>query len=290
MPELPEVETVRRGLTPVMVGRRFVRVEQRRPDLRTPFPERFVERLTGRTVVRLDRRAKYLIAGLDDGQALIIHLGMSGRLTVRSSGEIGSYLYSSGSNPAHDHVVFHLDGGEVILYNDARRFGLMDLGLQSELASHPLLAGLGLEPLGADFVPEYLAAAAAGRRCDLKALLLDQRVIAGLGNIYVAEALFRAGLAPTRASLTISGRRAAARARSSALVAAIRSVLGEAIAAGGSTLRDYQRVDGSAGGFQGRFTVYGREGEPCITPDCRGIVRRNTQAGRSTFHCPACQL
>lgn len=289
MPELPEVETIRRGLESVLVGQRIARVEQRRADLRFPFPENFGKRLTGRTVVTLQRRAKYLLAHLDDGTVLIIHLGMSGRISITGQGQLGEFTHNQGNRNIHDHVVLRLGSGTEIVYNDPRRFGLMDLASATTLDTHPLLAGIGIEPLGPDLTPDYLARHAAGRRSDLKSFLLDQRIIAGLGNIYVCEALFRTHLKPSRAAACLATPTGKPNARTSALIPHIRAVLADAIEAGGSTLRDYAQADGSLGYFQHSFQVYGREGEPCLTPACRGMVRRTVQGGRSTFFCPVCQ-
>ena len=289
MPELPEVETVRRGLEPVLVGASITRVEQRRPDLRIPFPENFSARLTGRRVERLTRRAKYILVHLDDGTTLIIHLGMSGRISIIGTGMLGAFTHNQGGRDAHDHVVLRLSNGAEIVYNDPRRFGLMDLTTENDLAAHPLLAGLGVEPLGPDLTPELLARHAAGRRSDLKSFLLDQRIIAGLGNIYVSEALYRSRLNPARAASCLATPTGKPNARTSVLIPHIRTVLNEAIEAGGSTLRDYAQTDGSLGYFQHRFQIYGREGEPCLSPACRGKVRRTVQAGRSSFFCPVCQ-
>lgn len=300
MPELPEVETVRRGLEPVMAGQRIVRVEQRRPDLRFPFPERFAERLAGRRIQALARRAKYLLAEIEGDDVLLMHLGMSGRFaTAMPSGPLpsgpkaartlGTYVNETANDSRHDHVVFHLESGATVTYNDPRRFGFMLLLPDSERDRHPLLAGLGAEPLGNELDAGYLAARASGRRVDLKALLLDQRVIAGLGNIYVAEALFRARLSPHRAAGCLANMRGAPTERCERLIPAIREVLGAALDAGGSTLRDYRQADGGAGAFQHQFLVYDRAGEPCLRVGCGGIVRRTIQAGRSTFYCPACQ-
>jgi formamidopyrimidine-DNA glycosylase len=294
MPELPEVETIRRGLEPVLVGQRIARVEQRRADLRFPFPENFGKRLTGRTVVTLQRRAKYLLVHLDDGTVLIIHLGMSGRISITGPGDqgraqLGEFTHNQGNRGAHDHVVLRLGSGTEIVYNDPRRFGLMDLATGATLETHPLLANIGIEPLGPGLTPEYLARHAAGRRSDLKSFLLDQRIIAGLGNIYVCEALYRTRLKPTRAAACLATSTGKPNARTSALIPHIKATLADAIEAGGSTLRDYAQADGSLGYFQHSFQVYGREGEPCLTPSCRGKVRRTVQAGRSTFFCPVCQ-
>lgn len=274
MPELPEVETVRRGLAPVLEGRVLARVEQRRPDLRRPIPAGFARRLLGRRVERLERRAKYLIWRCDDGTALLMHLGMSGRVLVSPDWpEPGP----------HDHLLFQTDAGAAVRFNDARRFGLVDLARHEALAEHPLLAGLGPEPLGNAFNGPALAAALAGRRTPVKAALLDQRTVAGLGNIYVCEALHMAGISPARLAAEMGPRRA------ERLAAAVRAVLEAAIRAGGSSLRDHVAPSGELGYFQHSFLVYGREGAPCPRPRCRGVVRRAVQAGRSTFHCASCQ-
>jgi formamidopyrimidine-DNA glycosylase len=294
MPELPEVETVRLGLEPVLSGRRFVRVEQRRPDLRFPLPERFAERLTGRRVVRLGRRAKYILVHLDRDEVLAVHLGMTGRLIVSDGGRerdltLGQYEYDHGKDARHDHLVFTMSGGAVVTYNDARRFGYMTLIAEQALGQDPLFAGLGVEPLGPELTGAYLARRALGRKADLKAFLMDQRIVAGLGNIYVCEALFRAGLSPWKPASRLATRTGKPAPAAERLAAEIKAVLADAIAAGGSTLRDYQQADGSAGRFQDKFGVYGREGEPCLKPGCHGTVRRNVQGGRSTFYCPICQ-
>lgn len=282
MPELPEVETVRRGLEPAMAGQVIGAVRLGRPDLRRPLPERMAERLAGRRVVRLRRRAKYILVDLDSGESLLIHLGMSGRMTI--SGAVpGSFHHDLLPLVKHDHVVFEMATGARIAFNDARRFGAMDLVATEAAEAHPLLARLGPEPLGNGFDGPYLAAALAGRRSPVKAALLDQHVVAGLGNIYVCEALHRAGIAPTRGC----DRLAAARAE--ALVPVIRAVLEEAIAAGGSSLRDHRQANGELGYFQHSFRVYDREGAPCPTPGCSGTILRITQSGRSTFLCPQCQ-
>ncbi len=288
MPELPEVETVRRGLEPVMVGQRFARVEQRRPNLRFPLPERFAERLTGQRVETMGRRAKYLLVGLSGGEVLVMHLGMSGRFTC--SGQLlGEFVHAPGGDTTHDHVVFTMESGAVVTYNDPRRFGFMDLIKADELTTHKLFAGMGVEPLGNEFHAGVLAERGAGRSVDLKALLLDQRTVAGLGNIYVCEALYRAGLSPTRKASSLADRRGQPTERASRLVPIIRQVLDEAIIAGGSTLRDFAKADGSLGYFQHSFQVYGREGEACCKAACRGVVQRITQSGRSTFFCRTCQ-
>ncbi|MEZ5816870.1 MAG: bifunctional DNA-formamidopyrimidine glycosylase/DNA-(apurinic or apyrimidinic site) lyase [Hyphomicrobiaceae bacterium] len=294
MPELPEVETVRRGLEPVLAGARLRRVEQRRPDLRFPLPERFVERLEGRVIQRLERRAKYILGHLDSGEVLAVHLGMTGRFTIAMSGgangrQLGEFTHVAGGDVAHDHVVIETEAGATVTYNDARRFGYMSLIPATELASHPHFKDLGVEPLGPDLTAAFLARRAVGRKADLKAFLMDQRIIAGLGNIYVCEALHQAGLNPVRAAAVLARRSGSPTERCEKLVAAIRSVLEAAIAAGGSTLRDYRHADGSLGYFQHSFAAYGREGEPCRTPGCAGHVRRIIQSGRSTFYCARCQ-
>ncbi len=292
MPELPEVETVRRGLQPVMEGARFVRVEARRPDLRQPLPRDFAKRLEGQTVVGLGRRGKYLTADLSSGDVLLMHLGMSGsfRVSHESTKEIPDKLYRPrAAAPAHDHVVFRMSSGATVTYNDPRRFGLMLIVPRGELAAHPLMREVGPEPLGNAFDAALLATACAGKKTSLKAALLDQTVVAGLGNIYVCEALHRAKLSPTRRASTIATRTGAPDARAVALVDAIKAVLNAAIEAGGSSLRDHRRTDGELGYFQHHFRVYDREGEPCLTPGCDGTVKRIAQNGRSTFFCPRCQ-
>lgn len=285
MPELPEVETVRRGLEPVMVGRRILRAEVRRPDLRWPLPERMAERLGGARVRALGRRSKYLLADLDTGETLLVHLGMSGRMTISlpEGAERMPGVFALGHPPVgkHDHVVLHMEGGARITYNDARRFGAMDLFPTGQ--THPLLAGLGPEPLGNSFDGAALARGLAGRTMPIKAAMLDQRIVAGLGNIYVCEALWHAGIHPARRAGRI------ARPRIERLVQAIREVLGEAIEAGGSSLRDHRQASGEMGYFQMNFKAYGRAGAPCPRPGCGGTIRRITQAGRSTFYCAACQ-
>jgi formamidopyrimidine-DNA glycosylase len=292
MPELPEVETVRRGLEPVVAGRRIAAVEIRRPDLRFPFPERFAERLAGQRIVRLDRRAKYLIAALSGGEDLVMHLGMTGRFTIVEKGRRdtpGDYANSTGADPAHDHVVLKLSGGAHIVYNDPRRFGFMVMMPHAERSEHPLFRGLGVEPLGPELTADYLAARARGKKANLKAFLMDQRIVAGLGNIYVSEALFRAGLSPNRGARALADRRGLATGRAKALVPAIRDVLERAIAAGGSTLRDYRAADGASGAFQDSFAVYDRTGLPCLRAGCGGEIRRVVHAGRASFYCPRCQ-
>jgi formamidopyrimidine-DNA glycosylase len=292
MPELPEVETVRRGLEPAMVGARLLAVEQRRPDLRFPFPERFTERLAGQEVTALGRRAKYLLADLSSGEVLIMHLGMSGRFLVAQGGTTrapGEFHYEAGGERAHDHVVFRLSNGARVTYNDARRFGFMDLVQRSELATCRHFAGMGVEPLGNELSGEAIARLFCGKRAPLKAALLDQRLIAGLGNIYACEALFRAGLHPEAPAGSLASRSGKPTEAAHRLAHTIRDVLAEAVEAGGSTLRDYAQTDGSLGDFQHAFRVYDRAGEPCVTPGCAGTVARLVQSGRSTFLCPTCQ-
>ena len=287
MPELPEVETVRRGLEPALVGARFVTVEARRADLRVPFPDRFVERLTGRRIEALTRRAKYLLAALDSGETLVMHLGMSGSFRVEQDGEtlVQTFHYERSKKETHDHVVFTLDSATRIIYNDPRRFGSMILAPTASLAQHPAFRDLGVEPLSEDFDAAHLAAVLEGARTPLKSALLDQTRIAGLGNIYVCEALHRARLSPLREAGTLSGKKREA----GALAKAIRDVLEEAVEAGGSTLRDHRRTDGELGYFQHSFAVYDREGAACPHPRCKGTITRIVQGARSTFYCPVCQ-
>ncbi|MGE3246378.1 MAG: bifunctional DNA-formamidopyrimidine glycosylase/DNA-(apurinic or apyrimidinic site) lyase [Beijerinckiaceae bacterium] len=292
MPELPEVETVRRGLAPVMTGQIIARVEQRRGDLRFPFPERFAERLTGRRIEALGRRAKYLQADLDNGEVLVMHLGMSGSFRVEESGARltpGEFHYPRSKIAAHDHVVFHLVDGRSVIYNDPRRFGFMDLIPRANLAAHPMFEKVGIEPLGNELDGARIAAGFLGKKTPLKAALLDQTIIAGLGNIYVCEALHRAGLSPKRAAGTLAKKNGKPTERAEKLASIIRLVLEEAVAAGGSTLRDHRLTDGSLGYFQHTFRVYDREGEPCPAPGCGGTVARIVQSGRSTFFCSKCQ-
>ncbi len=279
MPELPEVETVCRGLRPVLEGRVLTDVQVRRPDLRFPLPDDMADRLRGRRVERIDRRAKYLRAFLDDGQVLIMHLGMSGRMNLWAP---------NGDEPPpalekHDHVVFEAGNGSRVVFHDPRRFGYMTLAVAAELEGHPYFAPLGPEPLSDAFNADYLNTALYGKRTPIKAALLDQRIVAGLGNIYVCEALFGARISPKRLAASVVGKRA------ERLVPKIKAVLDRAIEAGGSTLRDYAQVDGELGYFQHSWTVYGREGEACTSAGCDGIVKRLVQSGRSTFYCPKCQ-
>lgn len=299
MPELPEVETVRLGLAPVMEGYALTDVETRRGDLRVPFPRDFAARLRGRKVKRLRRRAKYILADLDSGETLVIHLGMSGRMSVYAEAKqrrIGSYVYDKAPPDAghgkHDHVVFDTDAPARIIFNDHRRFGLMTLVDTKRLEEDKLFKDIGIEPLSAGFNTDHLARALEGKKTPIKSALLDQRVVAGLGNIYVCEALFRAGISPKRLAGSLK------RERIAPLVTAIKKVLKDAIAAGGSTLRDHAQATGDPGNFQHHFLVYGREGLPCKNlasssaghkRSCPGTVKRIVQSGRSTFYCPKCQ-
>ncbi len=288
MPELPEVETVRQGLTPAMQGRVIMRADVRRPDLRWPFPARMAERLTGQRVIRLRRRSKYILVDLSGGETLLIHLGMSGRMTVTGvakakSDMLGDFHHLHPAPEKHDHVILDMDNGARITFNDARRFGAMDLAKTRDVDQHKFLAALGPEPLGNSFHTAHLQTALKTRKSPIKSALLDQRMVAGLGNIYVCEALWRTGIAPTRISNSLSNTRVAS------LVPAIRDILTEAIAAGGSSLKDYRQADGELGYFQHSFAVYGREDEPCRTGGCSGKIMRIVQSGRSSFYCPACQ-
>jgi len=301
MPELPEVETVRLGLAPVPEKHRITHAETRRGDLRVPFPKDFAKRLKGRRVVHLKRRAKYLLAELNDGETLVIHLGMSGRMSVYAEGrakKLGQYVYDAAPAEAghgkHDHVVIETDAPARIVFTDPRRFGLMLLIDTDALDEHPLFHGLGVEPLSDDFDAAFLKRALKGKKTPIKSALLDQRVIAGIGNIYACEALFRAKISPRRLAKNV-------RADSIApLVAAVKSVLRDAVKAGGSSLRDHKRVDGELGDFQHHFAVYDREGKPCPgsassseaiggKKKCGGTIKRIVQSGRSTFYCPKCQ-
>ena len=292
MPELPEVETVRRGLQPAMEGARFAKVEVHRGDLRWPLPKDFAQRLQGKTVTGLGRRAKYLLADLSSGEVLLMHLGMSGSFHVfqeADSTALGRYYHERAQHAAHDHVVFHMSSGAIVTFNDPRRFGSMKLVARTKLEAEPLLKNLGPEPLGNAFDAAMLAKACKGKKTSLKAALLDQRVVAGLGNIYVCEALHRARLSPKRVAATIASKTGAPNERAERLVEAIKAVLNAAIKDGGSTLRDHKLTDGELGMFQHNFRVYDREGERCRTPGCRGTVKRIVQNGRSTFYCPVCQ-
>jgi formamidopyrimidine-DNA glycosylase len=287
MPELPEVETVRRGLVPAMEGAKVAKVEVRDRRLRWPLARDFEKRITGKTVEGLGRRAKYLLADLSSGDVLLMHLGMSGSFRVGKDAKPGVYYHEKSKSKSHDHVVFHMSNGQTVTFNDPRRFGSMKLVARARLDDEKLLRSLGPEPLGNEFDAAMLARACAGKKTSLKAALSDQRVVAGLGNIYVCEALFRAHLSPKRQASTIADRKGQPNERAVALVDAIKSVLKDAIEAGGSSLRDHRRADGSLGDFQHNFRVYDREGEPC--PSCKGKIKRIVQNGRSTFYCPSCQ-
>jgi formamidopyrimidine-DNA glycosylase len=282
MPELPEVETVRQGLAPAMEGAVITRAAVNRPDLRWPFPDRMAERLTGAQVNALRRRSKYILADLDTGETLLVHLGMSGRMTV-SGDPLGRFVHEHPQAQKHDHVVLDMDNGARITFNDPRRFGAMDLLETSTAEQHKLLSVLGPEPLGNDFHEDHLTAAFKGRNTPVKSALLDQGIIAGLGNIYVCETLFRAGISPKRKAGQIAAPRVAA------LVPIIRTVLEDAIRAGGSSLKDFRQANGELGYFQHTFDVYGREGEPCRREGCGGTIARITQSGRSSFYCGKCQ-
>jgi formamidopyrimidine-DNA glycosylase len=286
MPELPEVETVRAGLRPALEGQLLSAVEVRRGDLRQPVPADFAARLVGRRIARLGRRGKYLLAYCENDPVLIIHLGMSGRLTIIGGSKAqkpGRFTHNGPPLGAHDHIEFITGAGTRIVYSDHRRFGLMTLATADGLESHPLLKGMGPEPLNPGFTARALAERLNGKTASIRAALLDQRVVAGLGNIYVAESLFRAGISPSRKAGAIGP------ARVARLVDTIKTVLEEAIAAGGSTLRDYAQTDGELGYFQHRFQVYGRAGAPCVAPGCGGQIQRRVEGGRSSFHCPRCQ-
>lgn len=282
MPELPEVETVRRGMEPAMTGARIERVQVRRDGLRWPFPPGMADRLTGARVERLRRRSKYILGDLDTGETFLLHLGMSGRILI-SGDPLGQFVHHHRAAETHDHVVLDMDNGARVTLNDPRRFGALDLVPTMDEGQHMLLKRLGPEPLGNRFDEAYLVAALRGKNTPIKSALLDQRIVAGLGNIYVCEALFRGGIHPARKAGRISARRIAT------LVPIIRAVLNEAILAGGSSLRDFRQADGELGYFQHSFLVYGREGGACRTPDCNRVITRIVQSGRSSFYCPGCQ-
>ena len=282
MPELPEVETVRRGLKPAMEGQVIVKADVNRPDLRWLFPENMSERLTGKTVLRLRRRSKYVLADLSSGETLLIHLGMSGRMLI-SGDPLGQFVHEHPAPEKHDHVVFHMSNGSRVTFSDPRRFGAMDLLDTATAEKHKLLAALGPEPLGNDFNESVLIAAFENKKSPVKSALLDQGIVCGLGNIYVCEALFRAGISPTRLAKDLT------KPRVRSLVPIIRDVLSEAIEAGGSSLKDFRQADGELGYFQHSFDVYGREGEPCRAAGCTNAIERIVQSGRSSFHCPTCQ-
>lgn len=282
MPELPEVETVRRGLLPAMEGQPIMLAQTRRLDLRWPLPDRMAERMTGTKVTRLGRRSKYILAELSSGETLLWHLGMSGRVLISGAVQ-GSFHHDHPSLEKHDHVIFDMGNGARVTFNDARRFGAMDLAPTAEVETHPWLAKLGPEPLGNAFSEETLIKGFAGRKTPVKSALLDQRIVAGLGNIYVCEVLFRAGIAPTRQAGRI------AKPRVASLVPIIREVLSEAIEAGGSSLQDHRQPSGELGYFQHTFKVYDREDKPCTARDCTARIRRIVQSGRSSFYCGQCQ-
>ena len=298
MPELPEVETVKRGLAPVMEGARIQSVVLNRENLRFPFPDGFVQKLEGRDILQLHRRAKYLLMDIEGGCVVIMHLGMSGSFRVEEIASItspGEFHQARSRDQKHDHVVFELiaKGEENIshqvIYNDPRRFGFMLMTSQADLSAHKMLCDLGVEPLGNSLRPEYLAEKFAGKQAPLKAALLDQKIIAGLGNIYVCEALWRVGLSPKRQAATLVRNNGRPGAKLEPLIEAIRDILSQAIKSGGSSLNDHAQVDGSLGYFQHRFNAYDREGEPCPKAKCQGEIQRITQSGRSTFYCPTCQ-
>jgi formamidopyrimidine-DNA glycosylase len=292
MPELPEVETVRRGLQPAMEGAKILKAEARRKDLRFPFQKDFIGRLEGQTVTGLGRRAKYLMADLGSGDVLLMHLGMSGSFRVLEGGHgntPGQFHRPRSEDRAHDHVVFHMSSGTAIVFNDPRRFGYMKIIARDALEDEPLLRGLGPEPLGNEFDAAMLARACHNKKTSLKAALLDQRVVAGLGNIYVCEALYRSRLSPRRLAATLATKKGEPTDHAGRLVDAIHSVLNQAIEAGGSSISDHRLTSGELGYFQHSFQVYDREGEKCRTKGCSGVVRRFVQNGRSTFWCPKCQ-
>ncbi|RPE64646.1 DNA-(apurinic or apyrimidinic site) lyase [Pacificibacter maritimus] len=282
MPELPEVETVRRGLEPSMTGSVITRADVNRPDLRWPFPDKMAERLTGAGVMQLRRRSKYILADLDTGETLLVHLGMSGRMTV-SGDPLGQFVHEHPALIKHDHVVLHMENGARVTFNDPRRFGAMDLLETATADTHPLLAKIGPEPFGNDFNESHLIDAFANKNSPVKSALLDQSVVAGLGNIYVCEALFRAGINPTTKAKDLAPERIAS------LVPIVREILLDAIEAGGSSLKDFRQAGGELGYFQHKFKVYGREGELCVAPNCNALITRISQSGRSTFSCPNCQ-
>jgi formamidopyrimidine-DNA glycosylase len=296
MPELPEVETVKRGLEPILLGKVIISVELRRANLRFPFPEGFAAKLTGAKVLSLTRRAKYILIDLDNRHTLISHLGMTGRFTaLRPEGggtNLGEFYFETGASPnadgPHDHVVFTLENGVRMIYSDPRRFGMMDLWHTHELGDHRLLKDIGVEPLGNELNAQYVANKFRGKSAPLKAALLDQRIIAGLGNIYVCEALHRSRLSPKRKAGTLVKAKSHD-PRLDNLLRHIKDILNEAIFAGGSTLQDFVGADGAKGAYQQRFSAYDREGENCSNEGCDGQIKRIAQAGRSTFYCPTCQ-
>jgi formamidopyrimidine-DNA glycosylase len=287
MPELPEVETVRRGLEPAMVGKTIKKVHLSRPDLRFPFPDHFERTLEGHKILSLTRRAKYLLAELDNQQILVMHLGMSGSFRIEDK-PVGQFHHQRGKSPTHDHVIFILEGDKKIVYNDPRRFGFMLLIPQNDIAQHKLFRKIGIEPLGNSLDGPQLTTLFRAKKVNLKTAFLDQTLICGLGNIYVCEALFKSGLSPKRKAATLNGRTILARERAERLAHSIREVLTQAVAAGGSSLRDHRQADGSLGYFQHHFQVYDREGEACPNK-CGCKIKRIVQSGRSTFYCAHCQ-
>ncbi len=295
MPELPEVETVRRGLAPIMEGAIVKQARINRLNLRFPFPNRFSEKITGRIITAVGRRAKYLTVDLDNGDVLIMHLGMSGsfRIEMENGATLpGAFHHPRSESKVHDHVMFHMEGSygrASVIYNDPRRFGFMDIVPRAELETCKHFAGMGIEPTGNQLNGEAISRMFATKSAPLKAALLDQKLIAGLGNIYVCEALWRSGLSPKRKASTISRKDGKATRRSEALATHIRDIIGEAIEAGGSSLRDHRQTNGELGYFQHRFSAYNREEEACAKPECDGQIVRIVQSGRSTFYCPACQ-
>lgn len=282
MPELPEVETVMRGIAPAMEGAVILQADVNRPDLRWPFPERMSERLQQTKVLGLRRRSKYILVDLSSGESLLIHLGMSGRMLV-SNETVGQFTHVHPAPQKHDHVVLHMNNGARITFNDPRRFGAMDLLTTETAQTHKLLSTIGPEPLGNSFNESYLAAALERKNSPIKSALLDQRIVAGLGNIYVCETLYRAGISPERRSNSLAAEQV------HTLVPIIRDVLTEAITAGGSSLKDFRQADGDLGYFQHSFDVYGRENETCNSAGCDALVQRIVQSGRSSFYCPNCQ-
>jgi formamidopyrimidine-DNA glycosylase len=295
VPELPEVETVKRGLEPALLGRTFAQIDLRRKDLRFPFPDGMAQTMRGSRIEALERRAKYILVHCSNGKSLILHLGMTGRFTIvkpdGASFEPGAFYHEAGgaTEPGpHDHVIWHLDDGTRVIYNDARRFGFMDWADTHVRDDHKLLKDIGVEPLGNSFHLDHLIAKFRDKKAPTKAALLDQHVVAGLGNIYVSEALHRAHISPK----LMAGKLVKAKGpdpRLGELVRHIRDILDEAIRAGGSTLQDFQGTSGEKGAFQQRFLVYDREGENCATPGCQSVIKRIVQSGRSTFYCPTCQ-
>ncbi|MGQ0455650.1 MAG: bifunctional DNA-formamidopyrimidine glycosylase/DNA-(apurinic or apyrimidinic site) lyase [Hyphomicrobium sp.] len=292
MPELPEVETVRRGLAPAVLGRRVIRIETRRPDLRFPLPERFAARVVGAKVDSLERRAKYLLLGLSNGACIVMHLGMTGRFSIDRDGSAetpGAYVYETGGDPRHDHVVFGFDDGTRVVYNDPRRFGFMLMMAEADRGRHALFRDLGAEPLSADWTAAYAARRAAGKKVNLKAFLMDQRIVAGLGNIYASEALHGARLSPNRSASSLCDCKGRPTERAERLAQSVRAIIQAAIDAGGSTLRDYRHANGGSGSFQDRFAVYNRAGAACTREGCCGVVKKVVHAGRATYYCSRCQ-